>query len=640
MSLVFPDPGKFRRKAIVTGKGPRPLPFIAPFSDTIVAPEGNDGLPDVIASGGSVTKTSTINTINFKQPRGLRVMSWNLQDLGGGPSRGPRRAGEVIDRIARIILESDADICVILEVKRRVWIPPKPVEPVPPRSTRALKKKGMNALKEEFDLRLQKYKVKLKEWEKRNAEAQKTPAKDAPGLAELDRIVDRMNALSLMSGTKSIYARLKPELSQNPEDVFTEGETYGFIYDTEVVASGEFRLLVRDDEGKAMYWPEKGYRAPAMVTFTLYDYDQTVPVVAFHAPAPHHGDITHRAIKQFQNMKWPSDTIVAGDFNVDTEAEDIDTSDRALSTLLAFFEPSGEQPLSIEGVATGTITDTTQHVPQLNAEEIWLTGMFGLDWWEPDYDQNTIELEAAFKGWFTRATQTTEAAGTLDLRIAAPRIRILPANIHSSHLRREHDWLQDPESTVRKELRDLASYGDRGLGLDQYSISAGNGETSLRKKVQTRKFDCFSGVIGRLYSADVLNNAGYDKLFVRTTTLEDDWQFKPIGAWDYPLVERCLPLYLRQVFRMPVITTAPPPFLPDDTDSMAKAAAAIAARKEITDQFDDDDDDEDYEPSPVKKVHVSADKDAETVKVALQEVLDVANAISDHVPLILDVVLR
>lgn len=51
-------------------------------------------------------------------PFDLRVQLWNLQDLGGGPSRGPRRSDATIAAIAEIIHRADADVTAIIEVHR------------------------------------------------------------------------------------------------------------------------------------------------------------------------------------------------------------------------------------------------------------------------------------------------------------------------------------------------------------------------------------------------------------------------------------------------------------------------------------------------------------------------------------------
>lgn len=262
------------------------------------------------ASGGDSQNTGIVDTFVTAPPRELRVMAWNLQDLGGGPSRGPTRSDETIRRIAHVIRELDPDICALLEVKLSGRLPPKPQPPPQPKRTRHTKPTDLD---QKLAERQQDYERKLEEWEEakqRLLELQKSDS--TPGAAEVAKIM-----AALGDGWNCL---LDPSM-------YTEGETYAFIYKTDI-APQAWGLI---DEG---CWPEKGYRSPARVTFRLsgsrvgrrrgsVDEDWELDVIAYHAPAPNHGEVVHRAIEKFKSITWARETILAGDFNVDTELGDL-----------------------------------------------------------------------------------------------------------------------------------------------------------------------------------------------------------------------------------------------------------------------------------------------------------------------------
>ncbi|MBX7084433.1 MAG: hypothetical protein K1X88_34825 [Nannocystaceae bacterium] len=66
----------------------------------------------------------------------IRALVWNIQDLGGGPSRGPKRPPEVKQAIARIIWQCRADVVALLELKKSGKQPAKPEMPVAAKATR------------------------------------------------------------------------------------------------------------------------------------------------------------------------------------------------------------------------------------------------------------------------------------------------------------------------------------------------------------------------------------------------------------------------------------------------------------------------------------------------------------------------
>lgn len=77
---------------------------------------------DMLDDGGDVVMTCASNASPAPAeplpPFDLRVQLWNLQDLGGGPSRGPSRSEATIRAIAEIIHRADADVTAIIEVHR------------------------------------------------------------------------------------------------------------------------------------------------------------------------------------------------------------------------------------------------------------------------------------------------------------------------------------------------------------------------------------------------------------------------------------------------------------------------------------------------------------------------------------------
>jgi len=248
-------------------------------------------------------------------PRPVRVMSWNLQDLGGGPSRGPSRSSESIARIATVIAEVRPDICAILEVKLAGRRPSAPEKPAPPKMTRS--RTNAMQLDAEYQARIQiynkdwaAYQLKLLEWQKA------ATLGVAPGVVELGRILTALQAIdSAGSWTLLIDDKLH-----------TVGEAYAFFYRADAVRATSWEVLSKWE------WPTSGYRHPARVTFELFgrcsrpglvvDTPFELDVIAFHAPAPDHGEDVFSALKRFADISWPRETVFAGDFNIDTEHGD------------------------------------------------------------------------------------------------------------------------------------------------------------------------------------------------------------------------------------------------------------------------------------------------------------------------------
>jgi hypothetical protein len=650
----------------------------------------------VSASGGDSSDHGAVDTLQLPPPRcGLRVMSWNLQDLGGGPSRGPKRTDRVIQRIARILVECDPDICVILEVKRRVYLPPKPIEPAPPPRTRA--RKTVEALSAEYQKRVEDFKVKSATWEKLREEAQKTDPKAAPGIVELERILAAMNHFA----GRPRYARLDSEQRLPPEAVFTEGETYGFIVNTDVVASGKFELMSRDKEGAPLLWPEAGYRAPARASFGLHNWPRPVDVVAFHAPAPSHGEITHQAIEQFSKVKWESDTIVAGDFNVDTEVGDAEASEKALDTLLSFFDGACEYWASFRGAAVGTLGDNPVQ------GDVILTGRF-IGWFSRVTAEDRIDGDVCFEGEFNGLATlgTTTAPLGVKAQIVFKGVRVQPIELPDEH----GDKGALEAAIARVHNAASASRGNGGESIDEWlddtlpikepeswSVAADTGRTSLRRKAYTESFDPFDPITGDYYDTEVFNNAGYDKLFV--VPVDGMPCLRPIAGWAYPMFERCLPELLWRVFDVVYVNDpsamndpwnselVPREAVPHilNVEALAKALATLHQRRDeeaareapaaiLVDgaeeedvqehdgdqaQMDqretaedeseyapeneytpghDDEEDAPRDPDPVELALNTACRDnIRIVKGLLQLVLDEANELSDHVPMILDV---
>ncbi|SMC27259.1 hypothetical protein SAMN02745857_02773 [Andreprevotia lacus DSM 23236] len=306
----------YRQSELNRLKKPQPLD---PLHEYLPPPQG----PVVKASGSGVDAQSTGvgDTIVLPPPKPLRVMSWNLQDLGGGPSRGAQRSDMAILRIACVIAEAAPDICALLEVKLAAHLPKKPEPPPLPRETRrtrgaALTQKAQDAHDE--------YLRKLDEWEQTKLAIAEQHRTGVPtGKKEVLRIFECLKQI-----THSNWGLLlDPALH-------TESETYAFFYRTDGVAVQAFELIHKDAGNSRVEWPETGFRAPARVTFKLggsrlgrtcgkVDEDWLLDMIAFHAPAPHHGEKVPLAIANFAKIAWPRETVFAGDFNVDTEVGDV-----------------------------------------------------------------------------------------------------------------------------------------------------------------------------------------------------------------------------------------------------------------------------------------------------------------------------
>lgn len=297
-------------------------PFLERYGAT------HDETGNVRSSSGDSQQTGIIDTFVMPGPRPLRVVSWNLQDLGGGPSRGPRRSEKAIRRIARVIAELDPDICVLLEVKLAGRLPPKPKPPPEPRQTRNTSKRE---LQQKIEERRQEYLKELAEWTKKYGDAEALKKQGtSPGEVEVGAIMAQLPL--------GYSCLLDPSM-------YTQTETYAFIYKTADIRPVSWGLIDKDKSSGPLYWPEMGYRSPARVTFELtgdrvgrrkgkIDENWLLDVIAFHAPSPTHGEKVLEAIEKFALIDWPRETVFAGDFNIDTEFGDIDHTEKYEALLI------------------------------------------------------------------------------------------------------------------------------------------------------------------------------------------------------------------------------------------------------------------------------------------------------------------
>ncbi len=91
--------------------------------------------PDVSLEHGSVSLE--FNEVVVPERTALRALVWNIQDLGGGPSRpGATRPNPVKDAIAALIWQCRADFVGLLELKRSGPRPRRPVRPLAAAQTR------------------------------------------------------------------------------------------------------------------------------------------------------------------------------------------------------------------------------------------------------------------------------------------------------------------------------------------------------------------------------------------------------------------------------------------------------------------------------------------------------------------------
>ena len=548
-------------------RGPPPkLPFRNPLTNEDEVDEEHEALLELSGSGpdSNPDSAATADTLNTRN-RGLRIMSWNLQDLGGGPSRGGQRDATAIEHIATILYECDPDLCVILEVKQRVWLPPAPVRPVAPYRTRNRTQQVVNA---EYQRRIDEYPTKLLEWEaERDRRMAAAPRGQSPGALELGRIVERLNR---MQGVSPYEFRCSD---------FTEGEAYGFIFKTQSLTFIESELIAFNHRGERLFWPKPGYRAPAKARFRPKDlvrqqWPNELHVIAFHAPAPNHGEITRQAILKFSQLAWEVNTVVAGDFNMDTETLDQDAGDEALDTLHSFYDGPADFWVSIVGVADGEIGEVRSN------QRIALSGRL-LGWirrdryeiedvdvgdrgdadegeedeGEEDDDAAATDHLVGFDGLFSGVGTTENGQGQrentnldrvlMSLSFTNPLLRIIdpPLPDHEEDvIGREHE--ESLEVFKNSKTRTKSAKVDWS-GLDErfsYPVAAESGRTSLRKKVDLAE-DEFDREQLKYGDTDAFNNAGYDKLFVVPGTRET---IMPFAAHIYPLLERCLPAEMKE----------------------------------------------------------------------------------------------
>lgn len=200
-------------------------------------------------------KKENVNVIDKPSPHRLRIMSWNIQDLGGG-FKGIR-SDAVIDAIAKVIHGCNVDICVVLEV---------------------LKKKGFTRKKKSGGRKKKKAEKKV----------EKIVVESVPGLGEIKRI---LAALEKLDG-KWTYATHPKE-----ECTGSDSETYALIYKVnDGIEITDVDYVMKDQNGKDLGFPTPRHRRPmrAVARFSKgYGVKGTpwcLPIVAFHAPAQKTGD--------------------------------------------------------------------------------------------------------------------------------------------------------------------------------------------------------------------------------------------------------------------------------------------------------------------------------------------------------------
>lgn len=269
-------------------------------------------LAPVSMSSGSVTFASAPPVIVYpcgkpavSAPTGvtvpfrLRLQLWNIQDLGGGPSRGPVRPEPAIKSIARVIHAGDADITTIIEVHR--------LHRVFPSKKKKAKKVTVDPKK-----------------------------KDHLGFSEVLRIVDELNAMAGETAYGMYPSLADVKAQADPAKFYTHNESYAFIYRVNRVSPRAFNFI----EGF------KG-RAPGRATFLIGKAQ--IDLIAHHPPAENarpararlrRDDFKH-LLSVFAGERKPGNTLVfyLADTNIDTRgslSENVEYACDAM-TKLAFL---------------------------------------------------------------------------------------------------------------------------------------------------------------------------------------------------------------------------------------------------------------------------------------------------------------
>lgn len=516
--------------------------------------EKDGGMHDV--SGPSGGGTFGTNTLAVSTLGGIRILHWNVQDLGGGPSRGPERPGWVLDRIASIIYECDPDVVVILEVKR---LGPRPKRPKRrARFLRVLRNRKIvtivNRQIKDYKKRLERYKLAIKRYD----EASK--AGIFFGFRQLDEILERLNA----NGSK------RCAYVDYPVNRFTNGESYGILVRDGLFSSTTFEIVPGE-------WPNADCRAPgyAKLTFQVGLVQRDLHVVAFHAPAPSHGEVTFDAVEKIAGLNL-EEFVFASDTNLSTDAAKREHADRAMGSYHKALAVGGlthentDVQLRFAATFSGAfVKEGTRY--ELDACQVECSGTFVREDWT---NYGETQKTATYQGSFTGILSSTDSKGRkFDWPVTAVifvgRFTFKPLNKASQNFFRA---LSDARGSFHHEP---------SLGSGEYT-----GATSLRRKVSAAP----RPVKVKYANTEVFNANAYDKL---EYVCRDHCNFWELAKYVYPLFERCLP--------------------------------PVLLKKHFTAPWIDRDD-----------VLLQIETEAQNAPATLQKALDATNQVSDHVPLILD----
>jgi hypothetical protein len=223
-----------------------------------------------LSASSSPSSFGSIVPIDSRLPRELRIMSWNIQDLGGG-FKG-LRSKEVLKAIAQIIHGVSPDICVVIEVLRNKSIPKKRKS-----GTGRRRKRKRKTTVPKVDL---------------TASTRSQPPHGIPGLGEIEEIVKHLNAIG---GTWAYVTHPKFECTGGASP---GSETYAFIYKNEGgIAIDEIEYVNCDVKGEPLAFPTARHRRPMRAIAKLSGRYAPggsteawqLPIVAFHSPAQHDG---------------------------------------------------------------------------------------------------------------------------------------------------------------------------------------------------------------------------------------------------------------------------------------------------------------------------------------------------------------
>lgn len=247
----------------------------------------------------AINEENNKNVVNMPKTKTLRLMSWNIQDLGAG-FKG-KRSDEVLLAIAQIIDKISPDVCAVIEVLKKKHGVKNKIDAKKLRKNPWLKNKTVRVTRK-------KKKTAPKSTSATTATTS-TVASD-PGIDEMKKIMVQLNKIS--KTTWSLGLHPKTEYTGNGS------ETYAYIYKDNgniTLDTSTVMYVEKDSDDNAISFPDTNKRRPMQAVFTFKDglgsikgkkadkNSWKLPFIAFHAPAQHTGDNRDPVpVEAFENL--------------------------------------------------------------------------------------------------------------------------------------------------------------------------------------------------------------------------------------------------------------------------------------------------------------------------------------------------